>query len=148
MPQTNFDEVGLRTPLSSANVGRLTGANAADVADSNVVGGVPVVHIIPIPDAATGDVDVVLTHKTRVIDCWAVKTGANGGAANTVQLKSAANAITNALDINVNDQTVVRAGTIDDARHVLDAGGTLRVTRTKAGGNAACIVYVMAVRSA
>ncbi len=127
---------------------RLNGAAVADVAANNVIGGIPVLFRITIPDAATGDVDVVSTHKILVTDCWAVKTGGAGGAANTVQLKNGSNAITNALDINVNDQTVVRAGTIDDARHEVAAGGTLKVTRTKAGGNAACIVYVSGLRIA
>ncbi|RJQ04826.1 MAG: DUF2190 family protein [Bacillota bacterium] len=128
--------------------GILNGVKLANVANANVVGGIPVLHRIDIADAATGDVDTVLTHKTRVLDVWAVKTGAAGGAANTVQAKNGANAITNALDINVNDQTVVRAGTIDDAQHEIAAGGTLKITRTKAGGNAACTVYVLGVRVA
>lgn len=126
----------------------LDGAGVANVANANVIGGVPVLFRIDVADAATGNVDVVTTHKIRVIDAWAVKVGALGGAANTVQVANGANAITDAMSINIADQAVARAATIDDAQHEIAAGGTLRVIRTKAGGNAACIVYVSALRVA
>jgi len=126
----------------------LVGTQAGNVANANVIGGLPVVHRIDIADAASGDVDVVLTHKTRVIDVCVVKTGANGGAANTIQVKNGANAITDAISININDTLIARAASIDDAQHEIAAAGTLRVTRTKAGGNAACIVYVWGIRVA
>ena len=122
--------------------------NVPNVADANVIGGIPVLHRIDIADAATGDVDVVLTHKTRVVDAWVVKTAGAGGAANTVQVKNGASAISDAMSINIADQAVARAAAIDDAQHEIAAGGTLRVTRTKAGGNAACIVYVLGIRVA
>lgn len=135
--------------LIGALVGQLVdGANLKNVANANPVGGVPVVHRIDVPDGATGDIDVVLTHKTRVIDAHVVKTVANGGAVNTVQVKNGANPITDAMSININDQAIARAASIDDAQHEIAAGGTLRVTRTKAGGNAACIVYVRGIRVA
>lgn len=132
----------------AVGAGVLTGANAANVANANVIGGLPVLHRVDVADAATGDVDVVLTYRTRVIDAWAVKTEGAGGAANSVQVKNGANAITNNLSININDQAVARATTVDDAQHEIAAGGTLRVTRTKVGGNAACIVYVLGLRVA
>lgn len=135
---------GFSTPADAT----LNGAKVAAVADANVIGGVPVLHRIDVADAATGDVDVTLTYKTRVVEAWAVKTGANGGAANTIQVKNGANAITDAMSININDTLIVRAASIDDAQHEIAAGGTLRVTRTKAGGNAACTVYVLGVRVA
>lgn len=148
---TDTDIIVIRTsPVTLNNVGdaSLAGTKVATVADANVIGGIPVIHRIDIPDAATGDVDVVLTHKTRVINAWAVKTGANGGAANTVQVKNGSNAITDAMSININDTLIVRAASIDDAQHEIAAAGTLKVTRTKAGGNAACIVYVQGLRVA
>lgn len=126
----------------------LTGTKVATVADANVVGGVPVLHRIDIADAATGDVDVVLTHKTRVVEVWAVKTAAAGAAANTVQVKSTAAVITDAMSINIADTLIVRAASIDDANHEIAAAGILRVSRVKAGGNAACIVYVLGIRVA
>ena len=106
-------------------------------------------HRVAVADGVTADVDVVLTHKTLVTDVWLVKTAGAGGANDTIQVKSTGNAITNAMDINVADQTVVRAGTIDDAQHEIAAAGTLRVTRTKvAAANVACVVYVLGVRVA
>jgi hypothetical protein len=126
----------------------LVGTQAAVVAEGNVIGGIPVVHIVDVPDAATGDVDVTLTHKTRVLDVEVVKTGGAGAASNTITVKNGATAITNDLDMNVADKTVVRAGTIDDAQWDIAAAGTLRVSRAKSGGNAACKVIVRGVRVA
>lgn len=151
MAVTSTDIVVTRTSnvnLTTTASGSLTGTQVATVADANVIGGVPVLHRIDIADAATGDVDTVLTHKTRVIEAWAVKTGANGGGANTVQVKNGSTAITDAMSININNTLIVRAASIDDAQHEIAAGGTLRVTRTKAAGNAACIVYVLGIRVA
>lgn len=125
----------------------LDGTVAKVVADANVIGGIPVVHRIAVADGVTADVDVVLTHKTLVTDVHLVKTAGAGGATDTITVKNAANAITNALDINVADKVVVRAGTIDDAQHEIAAGGTLRVTRTKnSANNVACVVYVTGLR--
>lgn len=81
--------------------------------------------------ALTGDVDVILKKKMRVIDAWCVHT-AGAGAGDTIQIKETANAITDAMDLNVADEAVVRAGTIDDAEHDIPAGGTLRITGASA----------------
>lgn len=124
----------------------LNGADVRTVAESDVIGGIPLLFVIPVPDAATGNINVTMTEQVRVIDVWAVKTGGAGGAANTVQVLSTASAISDALDINIADTTVARANLINDANHLIPAAGVLRVTRTKAGGNAACIVYVLAVK--
>jgi hypothetical protein len=127
----------------------LDGTVAKTVADVNVIGGLPVLHRIDVADDATGNVDVVLTHKTRVVDVWLVKTAGAGGADDTIQVKNGASAITDAMSINVADQAVVRAGSIDDATHEIAAAGTLRVTRTKASAaNVACVVYVLGIRVA
>jgi len=109
----------------------------------NTEGGIPVIHRINAV-ALTGDVDVVLVNKTRVIEVWAVHT-AVAGVGDTITVKNGANAITNALDFNVADQTVVRATTIDDAFHEIAAGGTLRITGASAVD---AIVYVMGLRVA
>ena len=121
----------------------INGVDLANVANVNVIGGVPVIHRITCT-ALTGDVDVVLTHKTRITNVWAVGTAA-GGAGDTVQVKNGANAITNALDMNVADQTVVRVTTIDDAQWDIAAAGTLRVTGAS-GVNAE--VFVEGIRIA
>lgn len=126
----------------------LDGTIAKVVANANVIGGLLVVHQINIADAASGDTDVTLTHKTRVLDAWVVKTGGNGAATNTYTVKNGATAITDAIDGNVTDTTVKRAGTIDDAQHELAAAGTLRVSHVKGGGNSAATVYVLGMRVA
>lgn len=129
--------------------GDLTATHVANHAANDVVAGIPVVHTVTVPDGTTGNVDVTVTHKIQVLDAWLVKTAGAGGASDTIQVKNAANAISNALDINVSDQVVVRAGTLDDAYTTIAAGGTLRITRTKSSGaNVACLVNVLAVRVA
>lgn len=112
------------------------------VADSDVEPGIETTISIPIADAATGDVDVVLGSKFEVTDILVQKRSGAGGAANTVQVKNGATVISDAISINIADQTRATWATIDDAASVIAAGGTLRVTRTKAGGNAACLVLV------
>lgn len=82
----------------------------------------------------------------RVLDFWYVKTGGAGGANDTAQLRTAGDVgISNAVSINVADQAVVRATSIDDATHEI-AGAGLRVNI--ADGNAGAtdlsgIAYVM-----
>ena len=135
---------GFSTPADAT----LNGAKVAVVADGNLVGGIPVLHRIEIADHATQDIDYLLTQKTRIIDAWTVKVAAAGGGANTIQLKNGPDAITDAMSINVNDQVITRAASIDDAKHEIAAGGTLRIVQTKAAGNAACILYVLGIRVA
>ncbi len=123
---------------------RYTEVDGDDVGDSRddaIVGSIPVIHRI-VASTLTGDVDVVLTHKTRVIDAWCVPVGA-GAAADTITVKNAANAITDAMDCNVADNVMVRAAQIADANHEIAAGGTLRITGASA---VSCIVYVLGVR--
>ena len=134
--------------IPSSQGGAFDGAAVANVANANQGGGIVLMHRLDIADAATNDVDIVTVHKERLLDAWLVKTGGAGAAGNTIQVKNGATAITNAMDTNVADQAVVRVGTIDDASHEIAAGGTLRVTSTKAGGNAACTVYVETIRVA
>ena len=119
----------------------------ANVVSQNVIGGLDFVHRVDVPDGATGTIDTTLTHKTRVIDAWLVKTGGAGGAGDTITVNNGATAITNAMSINVADQTVVRAGTVDDAAWDIAAAGTLRIVRTKASAaSVACTVFVKGIR--
>ncbi len=141
----------LATDLASATgttlAGLVRGTQVATVANANVIGGIEVAHRITVADAATGDVDVVLTHKTMVTEVEVIKTGGAGGADDTITVKNGATAITDAIDINVEDKVVKYAGTIDDAQQTIAAGGTLKITRTKASANnTACIVIVRGLR--
>jgi len=128
----------------------ISGSSVAPVAPSNVVGGVPVLHIVPIPAGATGDVDLVLTNKTRIIDVWFVKTNAASGGNGTLTVKNGATAISDAMLINaLADKSVVRALTIDDASHEIAAGGTLRTTRTRTTTtDETGLLYVLGIRVA
>lgn len=131
----------------------VTGAHVADAADDNLVGAVPVLHRLSIADQASGDVDYVLTHKTRIIDAWVVKEAADGHATeDTIQVKNGANAITEAMAIGLlNDTGLTRAASINDANHEIAAAGTLRVAVVKGasgGNNTQCTVYVLGVRVA
>lgn len=120
-----------------------TGANMATVANVNTVGGVTLLYRIT-ASALTGDVDVTVAEKIRVLDVWCVATAA-GGASDTIIVKNGTTAITDAMDLNVSDKVIARAGTIDDAAHEIDADGTLRVSGASA---VTCEVYVLAIRVA
>ena len=140
---------GATVGLADIDANTLDGTVVANVADSSGVGGLPVVFRIPVPAGATGNVDVTVTHKVRVIDAWLVKTNANGGGAGSMTVKNAGNAITDAMSINISDMVIARAQSIDDAQHEIPAGGTLRITRTRtASTDESCIVYVKALRVA
>lgn len=125
----------------------LTGLVAANVANANVIGGIPVLHRIDISAGANADVDVTLTHKTRIVDAWLVLRGA-GVASETFQVKNATNAITNAMAASGSDQALVRAASIDDAYHEIAAGGTLRVTGASGASMPNATIYVVGVRVA
>ena len=125
----------------------LTGAKAAVVAESNVIGGIPQTFLIPISAGALADTDITVTHKIRVIDAYHILRG-GGVATTTLQVKNAANAITDAMDASGSDTAIVRATTIDDANYEIAAGGTLRVTSATGATQPAALVVVNAVRVA
>jgi hypothetical protein len=117
------------------------GTVAKNVANIEVLGGIPVVHRIV---AGVGDTNVVLTHKTRIIDVYVVAK-ANQAAGTITVTTATPTAITDAIICAV-DTTVTRAGTIDDAVNTIAAGGTLRVTGAEAATSAE--VYIIGVRVA
>lgn len=123
----------------------LDGTVAKVLANANVIGGLEVIHRIDIAAGALGDTDVVLTHKTRVIDAWLVLRGA-GVATTTLTVKNGTTAITNAMAASGADTTLVRAGTIDDAAWEIAAGGTLRVTSATGATQPDATVFVRGVR--
>lgn len=143
------DYQALSIPAAALVNAILDGAKVATTANANVIGGLEVVHRVDVAAGTTGDVDVTLTHKTHVTDVWLIKKSAAGGGAGTIQVKNGSSAITNAMSIDVNDQTVVRAGTIDDATQEIAAAGTLKITRTRtASSDETCTVYVRGFRVA
>ena len=122
---------------------------AKNLASADVIAGLLTVFTQDIVAGTTADIDITVTHKIRVIDVWLVKTSAAGGGAGSITVKSTASAITNALSIDIADEVIARAGTINDANATIAAGGILRFTRTRtASTDESCTVYVSAVRSA
>lgn len=132
---------------SGLTANSLGGAQVANGADNNVVGAIPVLHRVVIVAGALGNTDVVLTHKTRVVDAWLVLTGA-GVATTTLQVKNGATAITDAMAASGAAKALVRAATIDSAQHEIAAGGTLRVTSATGATQPDAIVYVLGERVA
>ncbi len=133
--------------LAPGFAGTLTGTQAAVLAQNAVIGGLPQVFMVAIADGASGDTDVTLTHKTRVLDAWVIlKAAGNGG--NTYTVKSTANAITDAITPGATDTTLARAAQINDANYEIPAAGVLRVSHVRAGGSSLALVCVLGVRVA
>ncbi len=133
----------------------LDGTVAKVVANVNVIGGLPILYRITLADtgAATTNTDVTLTHKTRIVDAWFVKTG--GDALNndvsTLTIKNGTTAISDVLSIqNKSDKTITRFTTLDDAQYDIAAAGTLRIEQILANAtdNNAGEVYVLGIRVA
>jgi hypothetical protein len=121
--------------------------NPPTVAESNVVGGVPLKFMIPIVAGALGNTDIITTYKIRVIEAYLILRGA-GVATTTLQVKNGTSAITDAMAASGSDQAVVRAASIDDATYEIAAGGTLRVTSATGASQPNALVVVTALRVA
>jgi hypothetical protein len=135
-----------KVQVGSATTG-LSGLVMKFVANANVIGGITVLHRIDVADA-TGDTDVVLTHKTRIIDAWALNTGIAAHATDdTWQVKNGANTISDAVAKTATVNALKRISTIDPAQAEIAAGGTLRIAAVK-DTNAAVTVYVLGIRVA
>lgn len=97
----------------------------------------------------TATIEVTMPYKVRVIGVSHLKTAANAGGNNTVQVFNGADAITGATVLSVNDTTLTSTGfTIDDSKMDVAASALLKVTSTKVGTNSACVVYVTVLRVA
>lgn len=123
----------------------LDGTIAKVVAAANVIGGLEVIHRFDLAAGALADTDIVLTHKTRVIDAWLVLRGA-GVSSTTLTVKNGATAITNAMAASGSDQALVRATTLDDASWEIAAAGTLRVTSATGATQPDATVFVRGIR--
>lgn len=112
--------------------------------------GIPVTVMLDITDGATANIDFTnMPYKMRVLDACVVKTGAAGGAGDTITVQNAANPVTNAMSINMATKTIVWNTTLDTGFWDVPAAGTLRVVRTKASANnVACTVVLTLVRVA
>ena len=128
--------------LSGSSAGVVADQAAGAIAPANI--GIPVRLSLVIPAGTTGNVDFTgLPFKVRVRSVYGIKTAAAGGGAGTVRIANGAttNWITDAISIDVADQTVLSATTLDDAYIDLAAGATIRVARTRtASTNEACVL--------
>ena len=115
------------------------------VAESNVIGGIPLTFMIPITAGALGNTDVTTTHKIRVLDAYLILRGA-GVASTTLQVFNTASAISDAMAASGSDTAIVRAATIDDTNYEIAAGGILRITSASGATQPAALVVVTAVR--
>jgi hypothetical protein len=116
------------------------------VAESAVIGGIPVVHMVPVSGTGKAAVNVTLTHKTRVLDAHVILRG-SGVTGGTITVCNGATAITDVMVVSGSDQAIVRAAAIDDAAYEIAAAGSLRVTPGATGTDATpCLVVVTGVR--
>tara|TARA_R100000329_G_C7599447_1_gene212583 strand:+ start:346 stop:705 length:360 start_codon:yes stop_codon:yes gene_type:complete len=111
--------------------------------DGEDFGYIPVQLKVVTAAGASNTVALTLDRAFTVTDVMARNTGGNGSSSDTLQLKNGSNAISDALDMNINDNIIARAASIDDAQHEIAAGGTLNVAAVNAGGGLkAMIVYI------
>lgn len=151
---TNFVEHPLSGDVTMTNAGavsvsaaKLDAKHVTTIADANVVGGIPFLYRINVADG-TGNTDVTVTYKSRVVDFWFVNTGIAAHAANdTIQLKNGASAISAALAKTATVNATVRATTMDPSQVEIAAGGTLRIAAVK-DTNSAVTAYVLCVKVA
>lgn len=109
---------------------------------ANASGGLLVVFKATLTAGSTVQVhNADAPYKYRVLDAWSVATSADGG---TWKLTDGTNDITDAVSVTATDETIDRAGTIDDAYHEIASDGSLSVVGD--GTLADVEVYIMAVR--
>lgn len=128
--------------------GLVTGTNLNTVAESNVIGGVPQVFMVPITAGAIGNTDITVTHKIRVIDAYLILRGA-GVTSTTLQVfNGTSGAITDTMAVSGSDTSLVRAEYLNDAYYEIAAGGKLRITTASGASQPNALVVVTAVRVA
>jgi hypothetical protein len=112
--------------------------------NNNLVAAIEVSYFWAVPDAVTGDIDLVMPDKVEVLEVICRKD-AGAGAGNTMQVKTGAGvAISNAIACDT-DKTITRSSTIDTATNVILANGVLRLTATKAAGTRTALVEARCV---
>lgn len=128
-------------PLRKDYVDRLA------VGDAQIKAGLMCCYTFNIADGASADYDITIKDKIEVVDVLVQKRGGAGGAAGTVIVKNAANAISDAIDINDADVLLSRAASIDDAYSTIESGGTLRVSMVDSANSAVFVTVLCIVRA-
>jgi hypothetical protein len=148
----NEHATALDKVITPAGVGAFKGTAVAPIVDGDTAGGIPVRYTYQIADAASADYDIIVDSQIEVVDVEVIKTGGAGGAANTVQVKQVTvpggvvTTISDAISININQDAIARSAVRTQANATIPAGGKLRASTVKAGGNAACEVIVHAIK--
>lgn len=122
----------------------VTSERSAPTQDVNRVSAAMIIERYVISAGATQTMTYPFPKSREIVTAWLKKTNAAGGGAGTIRVQtSGGDAITDAMSINVADQTVVQALTCNDARHRITDGriGFLR-TRT-ASTDESCIAYIV-----
>ncbi|MFA6031234.1 MAG: hypothetical protein WC969_15380 [Elusimicrobiota bacterium] len=130
--------------------GSLDATVAKNLADGDAIAGLALKFTVNIADGPSAPTDFVTTFKVRILDVHVIKKVGAGGMGDTIQVQTGMGApISDAMSINVMDQTIVRAGAIDDTTNDIAALGTIRVNMFKmAAANTACQVVIHCVRVA
>jgi hypothetical protein len=120
---------------------------AQNVADNNTAPGATVVHVFKVPDAATGDIDIIVTDKIEVIDVTVCQKQNGAGAATRCRSRTARRRSVTRSPARPTTRSRAQAS-IDDAQSVINAGGTLRLTATRAAGTRNALVTVIGIKRA
>jgi len=111
--------------------------------DGEDFGFIPVTIKVLTAAGATNTVALTMERKFTLIDVNARNFGGAGTSSDVLTIKNASTAITDAMDMNIADNLIARAASIDDAQHEIAAGGTLNVVASNAGGGLqTMIVYL------
>jgi len=104
-------------------------------ADGDTAGAMEFVFPLAIADAATADYDIIPDSKIEVIGIDVQKRGAAGSGVDTVTVKNVASAISDAISLNIAQNALARAASIDSAHSVIDplVGGKLRFSIVRGG---------------
>ena len=119
-------------------------ANARPALGVNRISGALIVERYVIEAGATANLDYPFPGGREIVDVWLKKTAAAGGGAGTIRVQTmSGDAITNAMSIDVADQTIVRAATVNDARDRVQEN-KIRFARTRtASADESCIAYIV-----
>lgn len=135
------------TLINSAD---LSGASVSADASTSALAYTDGIQRVDIAAGATGDTVITSPpYKCRLINAWLVKRTAAGGGAGTIQVKNGApgTAITDAMSINVAQNTVVRCATLDTTQWDIPASTSITVTRTRtASTDESCTVFLALLR--
>ena len=141
---TSIADLGVTTAkIADQNI---TAAKVANVSTSGALPGIQLAWEVDVA-AGSANYDVVVPLKTRITQVWAHKSAANGGAGDTVQLKTSGGAanISSAIDLNTTTDGGAAPSTfIEPTNSVVAAGTTLRLVATQVT-NCECRVHILGI---